>query len=524
MTPGSHDAAAVGCYGQGMSKWWLWANVGVACACGSTAAPQASTLADGNTASSGADGDDAKDGSFGSSDAAADNSSRKDDSSAETNGGSFLDGMSAHDSSAAADSAAADSAPPESGATLDGGAGSIGEAGADGGAEGGESSAAPSTGATAIAVGDGFTCELLGSGAVECWGGNLFGQLGSTAPTSTVLTPVGQNYSSTPVEAMMPEPQGYPCVTGISSNTEYTCALGSCGASSTGIVWCWGNNQFGQLGANATQTSSAAPVAITNLMDVKAISAGMEHACALASGGTVECWGFNGSGQLGNGKTTGPDPCDQGPCSLTPVTVSNLTGVTAIAAGSYHTCALLSGGTVDCWGLLGLDPNAGAANNSLVPTAVSNLSGVVAITAGQGFTCALLSAGSVECWGHNDAGQLGDGTTVDSSTPVLVSNITGATVIAAGTEHACALVSGGAVACWGYNGAGQLGNGTTSASPVAAPSMVMNITGATAISASFDHTCALRRSGAVECWGANDYGGLGNGTTTGSPTPVAVVQ
>jgi len=274
---------------------------------------------------------------------------------------------------------------------------------------------------------------------------------------------------------------------------------------SNGTVWAWGSNSNGQLGNNST-TDSNTPVQVSGLTGVTAIAAGGAHSLALKSDGTVWTWGLNYWGQLGNGGTT---DCH------TPVKVSDqtgLTGVTAIAAGSGHSVALKSDGTVWAWGENGSGQlgNGGTANSS-TPVKVPGLTGVIAISAGNRHSLALKSNGEVWAWGCNDYGELGNGGTTSSSTPVKVSDqtgLTGVTAIAAGTENSIALKNDGTVWAWGEYYSGQDDGATI----LVAPMKVSVLTDVTAISAGGSHPTALKSDGTVWAWGWNGFGLLGDGS------------
>ncbi len=206
------------------------------------------------------------------------------------------------------------------------------------------------------------------------------------------------------------------------------------------------------------------------------------------------------------------------------VTISvPLTLATRIAAGGYHACALTTLGGVMCWGWneLGQLGNGSTTNSSYPVNVVGLTSGVVMIGGGYAHTCALMAAdGGVQCWGNNSAGQLGDGTTTQRNTPVQVSNLTGAVAITGGIQHSCALLGNGGVKCWGINANNELGDGSgiASAVPVDVPGLA---SGVAAISAENAHTCALMTAdGSVRCWGQDYHGQLGDG---GNGVPFAPV-
>jgi alpha-tubulin suppressor-like RCC1 family protein len=340
-------------------------------------------------------------------------------------------------------------------------------------------------------------------GAAWAWGLNNSGQLGNGTTTG----------SSTPVAVSLASGT---TVTAIAGGASHSLAL-----TSNGQVLTWGYNFYGQLG-NGTTTNSSTPVAVSlpSGTTVTAIASGYYHSMAVTSTGQVFAWGYNLYGQLGNGTTTN---------SSTPVAVSLATGttVTALAGGVSHSLALTSTGQVLAWGentfgQLGNPTTAG----SSIPVAVSLASGttVTAIAAGANHSLAVNSTGQALAWGNNANGQLGNGTTTASSTPVAVSLPRGttATAIAGGvsSNHSLLLTSTGQVLAWGYNGNGQLGNGTLveSSSPVAVS--LPSGTTAIAIAAGSIHSLALSSTNQVLGWGSNNYGQLGNGTTTTSLTPV----
>jgi alpha-tubulin suppressor-like RCC1 family protein len=364
---------------------------------------------------------------------------------------------------------------------------------------------------TTIAAGVAHTCALTSAGTVLCWGSNEFGQLGNGG-TANVTSPVQVvGLASSTVS--------------ISAGSESTCAL-----TAMGTVWCWGDNANGQLG-NGTFTQSAIPVQVMNpagnapLTDVARIASGQSHTCAVTSTGAALCWGDNSKGELGNGTET----ISSLPVSVSGLAA----GVSMIAAGSDFTCAVTTDGGAKCWGdgATGQLGN-GTSTNSATPSTVldatgsSPLNSVVIVSAGFENACVLTTEGNVFCWGADGSGQLGNGNVSSASAiPVEVLNSNGnsalgdVVAISSGLDNNCAVTVAGKTECWGANASGQLGNGSSANS--SAPATVAGIaSGVAAIASGNEHTCTATTAGIIQCWGSNVNGQLANGTTRSSAIPV----
>jgi alpha-tubulin suppressor-like RCC1 family protein len=315
-------------------------------------------------------------------------------------------------------------------------------------------------------------------------------------------------------------------VSQVAAGWSYAVAL-----KSDGTIWAWGGNLFGQLG-DGTKTARTSPVQVSVLTnnDIIAVAALYSHSMALKNDGTVWAWGFNDLGKLGNGTVNN---------TTTPVQViqtdgSPFTGIIAISAGQSCSLALKSNGTVWAWGSnsngeLG-DPSRSWSSYpvQVVQSNGQPLTGVIAISAGDRYALALKNDGTVWAWGYNYYGQLGDGTATQRKNPVQViqSNgqpLTGITSIAAGVSHNLALKDDGTVWTWGANDYGQLGNGNTTGSYYPVQVIRSNgqpFTGVAAISTGIFHSMARKSDGTVWIWGYNIRGQLGDNTTVNSATPV----
>lgn len=366
-----------------------------------------------------------------------------------------------------------------------------------------------STGAIQISAGDFFTSILTNTGEIKSWGGNSEGQLGNGFFFRRQM-PINMNTITEPLSDVV-------------SGENHSCALTRAGA-----VYCWGRNFHGQVG-NGTILYSPDPVQVVGLAsDVRAIAAGTYHSCALLTGGQVKCWGYNGSGLLGTSNLDEENLSIPG-FVLDPATGLPLTGVDKIATGSFHTCALMQSGSIKCWGgntfgESGTAPNVDA-NIVRSPVEVPFIGEFVDVSAGDGFTCAIADDGYGYCWGFNGNGELGIGSSDIDPHPIpsrIAHSNNDVKAIDSGSTRTCLLTNTGGVSCWGGNSIDH--------TPVPVSGLESGVaaitTGGGRLTYREFHTCALMdTSGAVKCWGYNNFSQLGDGSYKlyGRNTPVDVL-
>ena len=352
-----------------------------------------------------------------------------------------------------------------------------------------------------IDAGGSFTCALESGGTVKCWGQNDLAQSRGLLPSGSKAN---QLYPGTIFHVV----SDY-TVNGaveITTGWKHACALYSNGGAA-----CWGQNNSGQLGAGDTDSWQNGRN-VSSLSNAMTIDSGAEHTCAVLRTGVIKCWGQNDEGQLGDNSNTNRS---------TPVSVSGISNAIKVSGGDRHTCALLDNGKIKCWGKgqYGRLGN-GSWSNSKVPVNVSLGSNerAIDVSAGTYHSCAVLDNNTVKCWGGGGEGRLGDGNTGNHNTPVNVfGGMTNVISVSAGLHHTCVVRKTGSVVCWGDNAQGELGtnNYTSSNAPVNMAGANRVTTGQQVV-ASAHHTCALLSSGQARCWGENDNGRLGNGSTSGS--------
>ena len=403
---------------------------------------------------------------------------------------------------------------------------------APGGALAEQASQPSSAAAAGLDAGRFHSCATLPSAALRCWG---YGGDGSLGYGDRVT--IGDD--ETPAAAGPVDVGAGLTTTAVAAGTVHTCAL-----LSDASVRCWGFAGDGRLGYGNVSSvgddevpGSLAPLSLGG--PAIAIAAGGAHSCAILDGGLLRCWGFAVDGRIGYPDPT-PDPVDgplpanigdnETPGSVGPVAIGG--AVVAVAAGNAHTCAILAGGSVRCFGN-GASGQLGYGNASSIgddetpaaagPVLIGAGRTAVAIAAGDFHTCVVLDDGNVRCWGSGANGRLGygDSTSVgvtrtpDTVGPVNLGPGRTAVAITAGSSHTCALLDDGSVRCWGFGAGGQLGYGNRltigdGEQPADAGPVDLGGRAAVAITAGGDHTCARLDDGSVRCWGGGLNGELGS--------------
>ena len=275
-------------------------------------------------------------------------------------------------------------------------------------------------------------------------------------------------------------------------------------------IECWGDNEHGKLGNGSTQ-SSTQPVKVLGITDAVSVQAGQDYSCAVLANGSADCWGYN-IGILGTGFPTTSDEVDL----LSPQRVQGIGDVHSMATGALGTCALKRDGSVWCWAQYLYTIPGGTTFGSEEPTKVELPYAATALSAGMATFCVVLLDATVRCWGFNSAGQLGDGTTVDSQVPVPVAGLRGAVDVSTHGNETCALLSDGTVSCWGL-----IFPNLADAAPTLAPVPLIGVSDVTELAQSA--TCARLRSGEVYCWDYHREVQVGDASLNDdSPKPVAV--
>lgn len=390
-----------------------------------------------------------------------------------------------------------------------------------------------------VAAGESHTCAVSEEG-VRCWGENSFGQLGQGDTVARGIK-AGQMGPNLPFISLVNAASAPLPVQSVSAGGHHTCAL-----LAGGKIKCWGDNALGQLGIGdgdirprgvaAADLGDALPfVSLGTDLAATAVGTGQGHTCALLTDGRIKCWGDNRFGQLGAGhqENIGDDPDEMGD-NLPPVDLGIGASAVGLSVGAFHTCALLDGGAIKCWGSdeqgqLGQSGRGNRGQRSsdlgqrLAPVNLGSGRVAVAVAAGGFHTCALLDTGRVKCWGLNLAFQLGlPGTAPGFGDQLPAVPLGGVSVhrIFAGGLHTCALLDDHSLRCWGANLFGQLGLGTKTNVGATAEDLTRSVDLGTidgapivaaALSAGSNHTCALLNTGDLKCWGLNRDGQLGLG-------------
>jgi alpha-tubulin suppressor-like RCC1 family protein len=342
---------------------------------------------------------------------------------------------------------------------------------------------------SSISAGGASTCGIAVGGTAYCWGNNMNGELGNGT----------RNNSATP----FPVSGGHIFIS-LSTGNNHTC-----GVTNGGAIYCWGNGTGGQFG-NGNAIVSLTPVPASGGLTFSSVSSGDWHTCGITTNGAVYCWGENYDGRLGNNTTTN---------STVPVPVSGGLSFVSISAGSFHTCGTTNRGATYCWGNNSYgEIGSGVSEPAVVtPTLVSGGLNFINVSSGTFHTCGMITGGAVYCWGMPGFSYAW----FDSKVPLVVSGSLTFQSLDSGSNHICGVTTDGSAYCWGLNNFGQLGNNST-ISPVVTPVAVSGGLTFVSLSAAGDHSCGIASDGKGYCWGYNSSGQLGDGTSAQRTAPVVV--
>jgi alpha-tubulin suppressor-like RCC1 family protein len=346
-----------------------------------------------------------------------------------------------------------------------------------------------------VSEGNQHTCGVTTDNLAYCWGRN-FGSLGDGTTTDR-LTPVrvagGLRFRQ------------------VSAGDFHTC-----GVTTDNRAFCWGRNINGQLGDGSLFVDQLTPVAVAGALLFRQVSTRRDHTCGVTTDDRAFCWGWNQFGQLGDGTT--PPGTDR----PTPGAVAGGLRFRRVSAGGEHTCGVTTDNRGFCWGF---NENGGLGDGTttirLTPVRV-HAGGLrfVQVSAGGGHTCGLTTDNRVYCWGFNSFGQLGDGTTIERLMPVVVGGGRRFRQVSAGGGYTCAVNPFDVAFCWGSNSNGQLGDNTTTQR--LSPARLAGGLRFRGVSTGGRHTCGVTTDDRAFCWGINGFGQLGDGTLKSRLRPTAV--
>jgi alpha-tubulin suppressor-like RCC1 family protein len=341
--------------------------------------------------------------------------------------------------------------------------------------------------------GDGMSCGVTQDNQAYCWGVGFLGNQDAISQSSTPVAVAG----------------------GIQFKHLSVGWGHTCGVSTANLAYCWGSNSSGKLG-DGTRTDRGLPGLVAGGVQFRQISAGESFTCAVAIDDRAYCWGGNtSSGQLGDGTRTD---------RLTPVPVSGGHVFSTVSAGFEHACGVTPDDLAYCWGgnRYGQLGDNSTADRQLVPTHVSDTRKYNQIDAGWTHTCAVTTGHRAFCWGDNGNGAVGDGTTISRWSPRPVKTDLLFSRVTAGSALSCGETTDNRGYCWGHAGYGQLGNGATSWTPSTTPVAVSGGLWFTQLMAGSFYSCGVTDQFKAYCWGMNDHGQVGDGTTENRNVPTAV--